>query len=140
MVEVEVRTRVTGTSGGLPSVLVQLAEERVTARELIRRTVEEQIRVVGADATRCRPMLDRQFLSDHDVRAQAATGVVRLPRRSPPEAPHVATEVTRAQQAFARGSFLIFAGGRQVTTLDEELTIRLGEPVTFLRLVPLAGG
>jgi hypothetical protein len=136
MVEVEVRSRVTGTSDGLPPVLVRLAGERVSARELIARAVEEQIRRAGADAARCRQLLDRQFLTPADVRIQAATGVIRLPRPTPVPA----AEVARAQRAFAEGTFLMFAGGRQVTGLDDEIVVRPGETVTFLRLVALAGG
>jgi hypothetical protein len=140
MVEVEVRSRVTGTSDGLPPVLVRLAGERVSARELIARAVEEQIRRAGADAARCRQLLDRQFLTPADVRIQAATGVIRLPRPTPASTPVPAAEVARAQRAFAEGTFLMFAGGRQVTGLDDEIVVRPGETVTFLRLVALAGG
>ncbi|MEV4276013.1 hypothetical protein [Actinoplanes xinjiangensis] len=139
MVDVEVRSRVTGTSAGLPPVLVRLAGESTTARELIRRAVEEQIRLAGADASRCRRALDRQFLSDDDVRAQAATGVIRMPSH-PASPPDVQQEVTRAHRAFSRGTFVLFNGGRQVTALDETITVRPGEPVVFLRLVALAGG
>jgi hypothetical protein len=139
MVDVEVRSRVTGTSEGLPAVLVRLAGESTTPRELIRRAVEEQIRLAGADATRCRRALDRQFLSDDDVRAQAATGVIRMPSR-PVSPPDPGEEVARAHRAFRRGTFVMFTGGRQVTELDQPVTVRLGEPVVFLRLVALAGG
>ncbi|MEU4428191.1 hypothetical protein AB0F81_46870 [Actinoplanes sp. NPDC024001] len=132
MLDIEVRSRVTGTGGDLPPVLVRLAEDRTTARELIRRAVEEQIRSTPATTA-------RMFLSDEELRAQAATGAIRVPRPAPAP-PDVAGEVERAQQAFARGTFVIFCGGRQVTGLDEEVTVRLGEPVVFLRLVALAGG
>ncbi|MEU4620376.1 hypothetical protein AB0G04_10425 [Actinoplanes sp. NPDC023801] len=139
MVDVEVRSRVTGTPEGLPRVLVRLAGESTTARELIRRAVEEQIRLAGAATARCRRALDRQFLSDEDLRAQAATGVIRLPDRAV-LAPDPEREVARAHRAFSRGTFVIFNGGRQVGSLDEEITVRLGEPVVFLRLVALVGG
>ncbi|GIE77066.1 hypothetical protein Aph02nite_30160 [Actinoplanes philippinensis] len=139
MVDVEVRSRVTGTSEGLPPVLVRLAGEQTTARELIHRAVEEQIRLAGADTSRCRRALDRQFLSDDDLRAQAATGVIRMPR-APSSPPDVEAEVARAHRAFRRGTFVLFNGGRQVTGLDEPITVRLGEPVVFLRLVALVGG
>ncbi|MFC4068351.1 hypothetical protein [Actinoplanes subglobosus] len=139
MVDVEVRSRVTGTSGGLPPVRVRPAGESTTARELIRLAVEEQLRLAGADAARCRGALARQFLSDEDVRAQAASGVIRMPS-GPVSPPGVEGEVTRAQRAFGRGVFVMFHAGRQVTGLDEPVTVRAGEPVVFLRLVALVGG
>ncbi len=140
MVDIEVRSRVPGTSGdGLPAVLVRLADDRSTVRELIRRAVEEQVRELRADAAHCRRVLDRQYLSDDDLRAQAATGAIRMPSQ-PPADPNVTTEVARAHRAFARGTFVIFVGGRQVVDLDEEVALRLGEPVVFLRLVALVGG
>ncbi|MEV6140525.1 hypothetical protein AB0L63_31705 [Nocardia sp. NPDC051990] len=135
MVDIEVRSRVPGMSGDdLPAVLVGLADDRTTVRELIRRAVEEQIRELRADAARCRRILDRQYLS-----AQATTSAIRMPQQAPGD-PDVTEEVARAHRAFARGTFVIFAGGRQVADLDEEVTLRLGEPVLFLRLVALVGG
>ncbi|MER7079498.1 hypothetical protein SAMN02982929_03577 [Saccharopolyspora kobensis] len=137
MIEIEVRCRRNGTlDDGLPTVLVRLSEERTTARELIRHAVEEQVRELRTDAARCRRILDRQYLSDDEIRAQAATGAIRPPRQmaDPDE------EVARAQRAFARGTFALFVGGRQVVGLDEEITLRIGEPVVFLRLVALTGG
>jgi hypothetical protein len=139
MVDVEVRSRVTGTSEALPPVLVRLAGENTTARELIHRAVSEQIRLAGDDASRCRRALARQFLSDDDLRAQAATGVIRMPSR-PASPPDAEAEAARAHRAFRRGTFVMFHGGRQVTGLDEPIIVRPGEPVVFLRLVALAGG
>ncbi|RKT83195.1 hypothetical protein SAMN05421805_105327 [Saccharopolyspora antimicrobica] len=139
MIEIEVRGRRNGTlDDGLPTVLVRLSEERTTARELIRHAVEEQVRELRADAARCRRILDRHFLSDDELRAQAAAGAIRPPRQMAD--PDVAEEVARAWRAFARGTFVVFVGGRQVVGLDEEITLRIGEPVVFLRLVALTGG
>jgi hypothetical protein len=136
---VEVRGRVPG-GDRLPSVLVDLACERVTARELIRAAVAEQIRCWRADRWQCRRMLDRQYLTEDEARAQAVTGVVRLPAdRTVPE-PEVEVEVDRAWRAFERGAFAIFVNGDQVQELEESLTLRLGEPVVFVRLVALVGG
>ena len=110
-----------------------------TAGELIRHAVEEQVRLLGSDAARCRSALDRQYLSTEDIRAQAATGVVRMPAGLPPDR-DAAEEVARAQRAFERNVFVVFAGGRQLRRLDEAVVLRLGEPVVFVRLTPLAGG
>ena len=137
---VQVRSKVPGANGDeLPEVLVDLASEVTTAAELIRLAVEQQIRLHQGDAARCQRALDRQYLSAGDIRAQAATGVVRMPSGVPP-ARDMAAEVARAQRAFERTVFVVFAGGRQVRGLDEEFALRPGEPVVFLRLTPLAGG
>jgi hypothetical protein len=134
---VEVRSAIPGAAG-LPAVLIELAAERTTARELISRAVAEQIRLLRADLPRCRAALDRQYLTAEEIRAQAAGGAVKLP--APPVEPDVAAEVARAHRAFGRGAFVLLVGGRQVEELDEEIVLRLGEPVVFLRLTPLMGG
>lgn len=126
-------------SDRLPEVLVDLEADVTTAGELIRRAVEEQVRLFSADAARCRRALDRQYLSTEDIRAQAAAGVVRMPAGLPAER-DVAGEVARAQRAFERNVFAVFAGGRQLRRLDEAVVLRLGEPVVFIRITPLAGG
>ncbi len=143
MMRVQVRGKVPGGGGeGLPDVLVDLATEVTTARELIRLAVTEQVRALRGDAARCRRALDRQYLSAEDIREQAATGAVRMPAAVPaaPDEADVAVEVARAQRAFERNAFVVFAGGRQLRQLDEETLLPSGEPVVFLRLTPLAGG
>lgn len=138
--QVQVRSKVPGANGeGLPDVLVDLATDVTTAAELIRLAVEEQIRLLRGDAARCRCALDRQYLSAEDIREQAATGVVRMPA-DVQAARNVVAEVARARRAFERNVFVVFVGGHQLRRLDEEIVLRLGEPVVFLRLTPLAGG
>jgi hypothetical protein len=140
VVRVEVRSKLPG-GGDIPSVLVELANDRTTARELIRRAVIEQILVLRADRESCRRALDRHYLSADEICAQAATGVVKLPGRdSAAGEPVVDDEVARAHRAFERRVFVVFNGGKQVERLDEEVVLRLGEPVVFLRLTALVGG
>ncbi|MEU4560040.1 hypothetical protein AB0F72_16790 [Actinoplanes sp. NPDC023936] len=45
-----------------------------------------------------------------------------------------------AVEAFSRNSFVVLVGNRQIEDLDERLDLSDGAEVTFLRLVPLAGG
>src|SRR5262245_51638677 len=124
MVQVQVRSKVPGVDGeGLPDVLVELEAAVTTAAELIRLAVEEQVRLVSVDAARSRVAFDRQYLSMEDIRAQAATGVVRMPT-GVPTALDAAAEVSRALQAFERNVFAVFAGGRQLRRLDEEIVVR----------------
>ncbi|MET9622423.1 hypothetical protein ABZZ37_16900 [Streptomyces sp. NPDC006464] len=46
----------------------------------------------------------------------------------------------RAVAAFGRNGFLVLVGDRQVEELDETVELGRDTEVTFLRLVPLAGG
>ncbi|MFF8842529.1 hypothetical protein ACF08N_07310 [Streptomyces sp. NPDC015127] len=46
----------------------------------------------------------------------------------------------RAVESFGRGGFLVLAGDRQITELDEHVDLSAATEVTFLRLVPLVGG
>jgi hypothetical protein len=45
-----------------------------------------------------------------------------------------------AVRAFGRNGFFVFVGDRQVEDLNEELTLAEADVVSFVRLVPLAGG
>ncbi|MEU5943376.1 hypothetical protein ABZ807_30400 [Micromonospora sp. NPDC047548] len=120
-------------------MLVDLESDRTTVRELIRRAVTEQIRLLGVDLGRRRDIHDRQYLLAEEIRVQAASGVIRLP--TPPLAlPDVTAAVARAHRAFERNVFVVFVGGRQVDRLDDEIVLRPDEPVVFLRLTALAGG
>ncbi|MFF3321488.1 hypothetical protein [Streptomyces sp. NPDC002889] len=98
---------------------LEIAEERLALRELIRRRVFEEVAEFHARGT------------------GTFQGLVR-PRDSGRVDPQAECELALA--AFARGGFLVLAGDRQVEELDEEVDLRLGIEVTFLRLVPLVGG
>ncbi|MFE2480409.1 hypothetical protein [Streptomyces sp. NPDC001194] len=100
------------TSGGRADGWgVEVAEERLALRELIRRRV---------------------FL---EVAERRAAGLVRSAARPDPEA-----QTETALAAFRRNGFLVLVGDRQVTDLDEVVDLPPGTEVTFLKLVALVGG
>lgn len=132
--------RAPGRAGkGPPDVLVELAEERTTVGELIGRTVQEQVRMLTLDAAGNHDTPARRYLLDEEIQAQGFAGVVRLPTRIS-ASPDVVGAVTRAHRAFERHAYVVLVGGHQVERLDEEVVLRPGEPVVFLRLSALAGG
>ncbi|CCK27928.1 hypothetical protein BN159_3549 [Streptomyces davaonensis JCM 4913] len=45
-----------------------------------------------------------------------------------------------ALKAFTANGLIVLVGDRQVTDLDEEVDLTADTEVTFLRLIPLAGG
>ena len=49
-------------------------------------------------------------------------------------------EVDRALHAFEANSFMVFANGRQIDSLDEEIDFSAAPALEFVKLVPLVGG
>lgn len=122
-----------------PVFALRLASERITARELIRRRVEEEIARLNAE----REGLDAD-LSDRSfhVLAKHPAEVLLNPRRRKTEAkPLDPEEQTRiAWKAFERNRLVLLLDERQIENLDDEIVIDGENEVTFVRLVPLTGG
>ncbi|MBT2471069.1 hypothetical protein J7E97_25200 [Streptomyces sp. ISL-66] len=100
---------------------MEIAEERFSLRELIRRRIFHE--VAGSEAA------ESEAAGSRLVRPVAGGGSVD---------PQAQTEAALA--AFARNGFLVLAGDRQITELDEEIDLAPGTEVTFLKLVALVGG
>ncbi|MEU5161677.1 hypothetical protein AB0G74_18990 [Streptomyces sp. NPDC020875] len=98
---------------------VEIFEERLALRELIRRRVFQEV-------------------------AEARAGSAVRPRpyngSAPAPAPDPEAETAAALRAFERNGFLVLVAERQLTGLDDEVELRPGTEVVFLRLVPLVGG
>ncbi|MGW1784281.1 hypothetical protein ACWCQQ_35005 [Streptomyces sp. NPDC002143] len=110
---------------------LEIAEERLTVRELIRRRVFQEV----AEFNASRPKVFQGLVQPEDTERVATGYALRVPRRIDPEA-----QTALALRAFAGNGFLVLVGDRQVTELDEEIDLPLGTEVTFLKLVPLVGG
>lgn len=110
---IEVRSRVVGGSPQDPAlapVVLELLEERLTVAELIRRTVEEQVRELLArrriDAQQVRRALDRQYLPPEEIARQAQEGAIRLPSARAVRVPEIdpTAEAQKALRAFEAGA------------------------------------
>ena len=117
---------------------LHLASERMTARELIRRRIADEIRLINEWEHEAGPQSDRArtFL----VQVQPDPVEQRLnPPRGRKELSEEA-ESAKANRAFKARSFVMLFDDRQVENLDEELTVSENSELVFLRLVPLVGG
>ena len=105
-------------------------------RHLIERVVREEVR--GFQERQEQRRLPR-VLSREEIAAGALAGKVDPSGR---EAQHVTPEaaVATALEAFQDGVYYVFVDDAQVEDLDQEVRLRPDSRVTFLRLVPLAGG
>ncbi|MER6954925.1 MULTISPECIES: hypothetical protein [unclassified Streptomyces] len=110
---------------------LEIAEERLAVRELIRRRVFQEV----AEFNARRPEVFQGLVQPEDTERVPTGYALRTPRRIDPEA-----QTALALRAFAGNGFLVLVGDRQVTELDEEIDLPLGAEVTFLKLVPLVGG
>ncbi|GGT68106.1 hypothetical protein GCM10010256_27790 [Streptomyces coeruleorubidus] len=110
---------------------LEIAEERLTARELIRRRVFQEVAEFNART----PEVFQGLVQPEDTERVLNGYALRTPRRIDPEA-----QTALALRAFAGNGFLVLVGDRQVTDPDEEIELTLGTEVTFLKLVPLVGG
>jgi hypothetical protein len=121
------------TSGDeLAALELQLEAERVTVRELIRARVHQEVRAYNA-----KPAGDRFFglVQPTDTERELNGYRLRRARQIDPE-----QQADAAIRAFERGHVLLLVDDRQVEELDTEVTLRAGNAVAFVKLVPLVGG
>ncbi|MDX2074850.1 MAG: hypothetical protein SFZ02_00345 [bacterium] len=144
MVTVAVRSRVVGGSNPddqLSQVALDLLNETLTIAELIAHTVEEQIRDLELqrklDNDHIQQILNRQYLTDAEVQAQAQDGAIKMPKV---EKRGVDYHIQTAQTAFQKGVYVIVIDGVQADALDSMVTLKPASKITFLRLTPLVGG
>ncbi|MFI6939419.1 hypothetical protein ACIBI4_09120 [Streptomyces sp. NPDC050418] len=110
---------------------LEITEERLTLREVIRRRVFQEV----AEYHAASPAVFRGLVQPTDTERTLNGYELKKPRRLDPE-----RQFERAVEAFGRNGFLVLVGDRQIEELDEEIELRLGVEVTFLKLVPLVGG
>ncbi|HET8539696.1 MAG TPA: hypothetical protein VFL83_07475 [Anaeromyxobacter sp.] len=116
----------TPTGRKLSSFRLELASERITVRELIRRRVLHEVaeRAQAGRQPRIAP-----------APVEARLNPPPRPKPLDPEA-----ECAAALDAFGRNGFFVLVGDRQVEDLDEEIVVVGDTEVRFVKLVPLVGG
>ena len=113
---------------------LQLTAATLTAAELIRERVHQEVRRYNAHAATG----EHRFLGliQPDDTERELDGTSRRRARLIDADRQTAV----ALDAFERGQVLLLVDDRQVTEADESMTLRAQSSVVFLRLVPLVGG
>ena len=120
------------TSGGCePRFVLRLASERIRARELLERRVEEEVRRYNEGS----PNYFRGLLRPSET--ERVLNGEKVAKRKPldPE-----EQVRVACRAFENNAFLMFLDEEQITDLDQQLVLKQASRARFLKLVPLVGG
>ncbi|WP_067964196.1 hypothetical protein [Nocardiopsis trehalosi] len=117
-----------------PALGLDMAGERVSVREVIRRRVFQEVAEFHARGS------EGPFRGlVRPTAAEAELNGPRGPRHAPPRL-DPERQFDAAVAAFARNGFLVLAGDRRLTDLDEEIDLVPDLEFTFLKLVPLVGG
>jgi hypothetical protein len=105
--------------------------ERITARELVRLRVREEVaRHNAAPSTRFNGLV-----RPDDAEVELNGYRLLAPRRIDWE-----RQADIAESAFLRNGFILLAGDRQIDDLDEQIDLTADPVISFVRLVPLVGG
>lgn len=149
MHNVNVATLILGTPNQeepLPEVKLRLASERLSARELLAKTVAEQWHALKADQhdnARIEACIKRHYLDAEAIAEQADSGKIALPAKDSnktAQIENIEQHIDRVLNAFARGCFKMFVDGEEVAGLDDHCLLVDGTQVRFIRLIPLVGG
>jgi hypothetical protein len=110
---------------------LDLPEERITVRDLIRARVNREVLDYNLD----QPEYFQGLVQPSDAERSLNGFKMRKRRRIDPE-----RQFELARRAFYSNGFILLIDDRQVDELEEEIEIRADTTVTFLKLVPLVGG
>ena len=113
------------------ALTLEFLTERVSARELIRSRVYQEVTEYNARQT--------GFFNGL-VQPSDAERTLNGFRLQPRRRIDWQQQYAKAIPAFEGNGFLLLVGDRQLLELDEEIELRAGTEVSFLRLVPLVGG
>lgn len=125
-----IRDEATG-GGTLHEFALEVLTERLTVRELIRSRVYQEVQ----DYNLRQPPVFKGLVQPTDAEATLNGFTLKKPRPLDWK-----KQFDTALEAFESNRILILVDERQVEALDEEVTVRPGSCVSFVRLTPLAGG
>ena len=110
---------------------ISLPHEVVTARELIRERVRQEVETYNAR----QPEFFRGLIQPTEAERTLNGFRLKNPR------PLIWEEqYEKALLAFSRNGFILLVNDRQVEDLDDLIEVKPQTTVTFLKLIPLVGG
>lgn len=118
-------------AGSEAAWVLQVAEPILTAREILRRRVFEEVSRFNAAQGEIFQGLVQPSDTERALNGYRLKKARRLDWNE---------QFEKAVQAFDRRRFILLVGERQVENLDEELMLGPETEITFLKLVPLVGG
>jgi len=113
-----------------------LSEVPLNLREIISEIV--QINVGEYNNKACEPWI-MKYLSSEEIENQAETGKVGFGERKNSQQADVTKAIAAALVAFEDGIYRVFSGEKEISELDEMLSLNEEDVLTFIRFTMLAG-
>lgn len=131
--EITVRDELaTGLGTPITEFVLELPNNYITVRELIRQRIEQEIATYNAQqASNLNSFMQLQGQELLNPQRPAIRTIAKL---------NVEQQLELACSAFERNGLLILIDERQVDHLDDYVNLNPQTVVTFLKLVPLVGG
>lgn len=128
-----IRDEATGSTPGTPPEpnVLEFLTDHITVRELIRERVYQEVQ----DHNRRQPPEFKMLVQPTDAERTLNGYRLKTPRQLDWK-----PQFDKACEAFERNGILILIDDHQAESLEEQITIRPGTEVTFLKLTPLVGG
>jgi hypothetical protein len=105
--------------------------ENISARELVRLRVREEVARYNANPTARFNGLVRPVDAETELNGYRMGAVRRIDWER---------QADIAERAFSRNGFLLLIGERQIDDLDEIVDLNVDPVMSFIKLVPLVGG
>ncbi|MEZ0244721.1 MAG: hypothetical protein ACAH11_15210 [Sphingomonas sp.] len=125
-----------------PALELRLVSERITARELIRRRIADEVETANlqkaeyaAAHARTRSFLIPLGDNAPEVKLNGLSKRFMRPQRF-----DETVEYDRAIEAFQKNQFILLFDERQISDLDEAIAVTPQSEAVFLYLTPLIGG
>jgi hypothetical protein len=119
------------TAGPKRAWSLDILDETITVRELIRRRVYQEVTEYNARQSG----LFHGLVQPTDAERTLNGYRLKTPRRLDWEA-----QYEKAVESFRRRAYIVLVNDRQVAELETAVELGAGAEVTFLKLVPLVGG
>jgi hypothetical protein len=145
MIRIEVEGKVVGggRDAGVGRVFIE-SSARVTLEQLIRLTVQEQVRELLAHRKLSKEDAQGRLANQYETveeirRLRQVTGKAAFgaPRTPPIE---VESVQRTALEAFRDGRYMVLVNDQQVENLSGEIELAADTKVQFIRVMPLRGG
>lgn len=121
----------TATGRPLHEFTLPALPDHITARELVRLRVREEVARHNANPT----ARFNGLVRPDDAEIQLNGYLMPKPRKIDWE-----RQADLAEQAFGRNGFILLIGDRQIDDLAERIDLTTDPVVSFIKLIPLVGG